>query len=169
MSKIRIRTQQCSLVTIQPIKWRSLTITSPLYFMTMRYKIRRSWDCCLLQQLPVPVQEYCNSMVNVYSVLAFKTRLVKRRWKYSIITIKREKNSCFNFWFYTKAIYDFHVYPLVTHDPNMLKKVTGELSWENYSVSSRREMAKFLVETVHTVPGCLLLCAVPDNLGPFHD
>ena len=22
-------------------------------------------------------------------------------------------------------------YPLVTHDPNMLKKVTGELSWEN--------------------------------------
>ena len=22
------------------------------------------------------------------------------------------------------------LYPLVTHDPNMLKKVTGELSWE---------------------------------------
>ena len=30
-------------------------------------------------------------------------------------------------------------YPLVTHDPNMLKKVTGELIWKIKSVSSRRE------------------------------
>ena len=43
-------------------------------------------------------------------------------------------------------------YPLtlVTHDPNMLKKVTVELIWKIKSVSSRREMAKFLGETVHT-------------------
>ena len=33
-------------------------------------------------------------------------------------------------------------YPLVTHNPNMFKKVTGELSWEIKSVSSRREKHK---------------------------
>ena len=41
-------------------------------------------------------------------------------------------------------------YPLVTHDLNMLKKVTGELIWKIKSVSSRREIPKFPVETVHT-------------------
>ena len=38
----------------------------------------------------------------------------------------------------------------MTHDPNMLKKVTGELSWEIKSVSSRTEIAKFPAEIVHT-------------------
>ena len=42
-------------------------------------------------------------------------------------------------------------YPLVTHNPNMFKKVTGELSWEIKSVSSRKEIVNFLLEIVHTV------------------
>ena len=42
-------------------------------------------------------------------------------------------------------------YPLVTHDPNMLNKVTEELSWKIKSVSSRREKQNFLPEIVHTI------------------
>ena len=42
-------------------------------------------------------------------------------------------------------------YPLVTHDPNMLKKVTGELIWENKKCLFRREIEKFLLETVTLV------------------
>ena len=34
-------------------------------------------------------------------------------------------------------------YPLVTHTPNMLEKVTGELGWEIKSDSFRREIPKF--------------------------
>ena len=43
------------------------------------------------------------------------------------------------------------VHPLVTHDPNMFKKVTGELTRERKSVSSRRGNNKFPVETIHTI------------------
>ena len=44
-------------------------------------------------------------------------------------------------------------YPLVTHDPNMLKKKSrGNLVGK--SVSSRTEIPKFLLETVRTVPDC---------------
>jgi hypothetical protein len=43
------------------------------------------------------------------------------------------------------------MYPLVTRNPNMLKTVTGELIGQDKKVfSSRREIAKFSVETVHT-------------------
>ena len=52
-------------------------------------------------------------------------------------------------------LFDCYQYPLVTHDPNMLKKVTGELTRKIKSISSRRKIAKYLVETVHTVPGCV--------------
>ena len=55
------------------------------------------------------------------------------------------------------------VYPLVTDDPNMIEKKQRNLQ----NVSSGREKHKFLLKTVHTVPGCVLLCAVPDQLGPF--
>ena len=48
-----------------------------------------------------------------------------------------------------------------------VKKFTRELTGKIKSVSSRRETHKFPTETVHTVPGCVLLCAVPDQLGPF--
>ena len=45
------------------------------------------------------------------------------------------------------------IYPLVTHDPNMLKKVMEELTGQDKKESlPEGNYKKFPVETVHTVP-----------------
>ena len=71
----------------------------------------------------------------------------------AIIQVLRISTWACTFYF-TRYKNSSYLYPLVTHDPNMLKKVTGELiNWKIKSVSSRRKRHKFPVETFHTVPG----------------
>ena len=43
----------------------------------------------------------------------------------------------------------------MSHDPNMLKNITGGPTGKIESVSSRREKRIKLAETVHTVPSCV--------------
>lgn len=58
-----------------------------------------------------------------------------------------------------RSMYWHHLakYPIVTHDPNILKAIIGELIYigNKKRVSSRREKHKILLQTVHTVPGCV--------------